>query len=159
MPMDRVVFGESTTGAVNARDIIFLAGRGASMARKAQPHANTEQTAVTVERASRLYRLLHLLAAGAPNRATLMRRLKLDVRGFYRDLELLRASGIVVTAEARRYRLHTPLDEAQARLPCPDPRLTIGEAVLLARGRTASHKKLRLHLTGIIEVKSSSRRK
>jgi hypothetical protein len=127
------------------------------MAKKARPNPNSEQTAVTVERASRLYRLLHLLAAGAPNRATLMRRLKLDVRGFYRDLELLRASGIVVEAESRRYRLITPLTDALIRLPLPDPRLTIGEARILARGRSPAHRKLRDHLSRITVTKPSSR--
>jgi predicted DNA-binding transcriptional regulator YafY len=129
------------------------------MAKKARPNPNSEQTAVTVERASRLYRLLHLLAAGAPNRATLMRRLKLDVRGFYRDLELLRASGIVVEAESRRYHLITPLTDALIRLPLPDPRLTIGEARILAQGRSLAHRKLRDHLSRITATKPSSRRR
>src|SRR5713226_9441330 len=130
----------------------------ASMAKKARLAPNAEQTAVTVERAARLYRLLHLLAESAPNRATLMRRLKLDVRGFYRDLELLRASGIVVEAQARRYRLVTSLDEALSRLPLPDPRLTLGECFVLARGRNPAHRKLREHLNRIMGAKPASRR-
>jgi hypothetical protein len=127
------------------------------MAKNARPSPGSEQTAVTVERASRLYRLLQLLAAAASNRATLMRRLKLDVRGFYRDLELLRASGIVIEVQARRYRLITALRDALIRLPLPDPRLTIGEAWILARGRSPAHRKLRDHLGRISETKSSLR--
>jgi predicted DNA-binding transcriptional regulator YafY len=128
------------------------------MATKALPAPNAEQTAVTVERAARLYRLLHLLAESAPNRATLMRRLKLDVRGFYRDLELLRASGIVVEVQSRRYRLVSSIDEALSRLPLPDPRLTLGECLVLARGRNPAHRKLREHLDRIMGANPASRR-
>jgi hypothetical protein len=128
------------------------------MAKKARLAPNAEQTAVTVERAARLYRLLQLLADGAPNRATLMRRLKLDVRGFYRDLELLRASGIVIEVQSRRYLLVSSLDDALSRLPLPDPRLTIGECFVLARGRNPAHRKLREHLNRIMGATAASRR-
>ena len=133
-------------------------GMVASMAKKARPTPSAEQTAVTIERAARLYRMLHLIAGAAPNRAVLMRRLKLDVRGFYRDLELLRASGIVVDVQWRRYHLRSALDEALGRLPLPDPRLTIGECVVVARGRSTAHRKLRYHLDRIMGAKSASRR-
>ena len=50
---------------------------------------------LTSLRAARLYRLLTLLGTGPQTRGFLLRRLKLDVRGFYRDLEetALRAAG------------------------------------------------------------------
>jgi predicted DNA-binding transcriptional regulator YafY len=127
------------------------------MVKKSRPIQGAEQTAVTVERAARLYRMLHLLAGGAPNRAVLMRRLKLDVRGFYRDLELLRASGIIVEAQSRRYHLRSALDEALSRLPLPDPRLTLGECFVLARGRSPAHRKLRDHLNRIMGSKPATR--
>jgi predicted DNA-binding transcriptional regulator YafY len=73
----------------------------------------------------------------------LARRLKLDVRGFYRDLELLRAFGVPVTSADGRYRLDESLTAALARLPLPDPHLTLAEAEQLAKGRTAAHRKLK----------------
>ena len=39
-----------------------------------------------------------------------------------------------------RYHLDGDLDEARARLPFPDPLLTVGEARQLAKGRTAAHR-------------------
>ncbi len=99
--------------------------------------------AVTAERAARLYRLLQLLGKGPQTRAALARHLRLDVRGFYRDLELLRAAGIAVGLETRRYVLEQPLDQALARLPFPDPHLTLGEAQQLAKGRGAAHRKVK----------------
>src|SRR5207247_731071 len=50
--------------------------------------------AVTAERAARLVRLLQLLGTGPQTRVALARRLRLDIRSFYRDLELLRGTGI-----------------------------------------------------------------
>jgi biotin operon repressor len=99
--------------------------------------------AVTAERAARLYRLLQLLGRSPQTREALTRRLKLDVRGFYRDLELLRAAGIDVPLREGRYTLTAKPEDAVARLPFPDPRLMLGEARQLARGRTAVHRKLK----------------
>jgi hypothetical protein len=106
--------------------------------------------AVTAERAARLYRLLKLLANGPQTRGILTRRLRLDVRGFYRDLELLRDAGIDLPLENRRYALYQPFTTAVNRLPFPDPHLTLGEAAQLARGRTASHRKLKAIMSQIL---------
>ena len=105
---------------------------------------------VSAERAERLYRLLQLLATGPQTRATLARRLRLDVRGFYRDLELLRAAGIVVPLRDHRYALQESVGAAIARLPFPDPCLTLGEAMQLAKGRTRAHRKLKAQIALIV---------
>jgi hypothetical protein len=99
--------------------------------------------AVTAERGVRLYRLLKFLGTGPKTRTALTRHLKLDVRGFYRDLEVLRQAGVTVTLEKRRYALEEDLDDALTRLPFPDPHLSLGEARQLAKGRTAAHRKLK----------------
>jgi predicted DNA-binding transcriptional regulator YafY len=104
---------------------------------------------VTAERAARLYKLLQLLGTGPQSRETLIGELSLDVRGFYRDLEVLRAAGIPVALRNRNYVLEETAAKAVVKLPFPDPRLTLGEAQLLARGRTASHRKLKQQLDQI----------
>jgi len=98
---------------------------------------------VTAERAARLYRLLKLVGDKPRTRAELSRRLRLDIRGFYRDLELLRTAGIELPLVKRRYALQEPVAVVLARLPFPDPGLTLGEAMQLARGRTRAHRKLK----------------
>jgi hypothetical protein len=98
---------------------------------------------VTAERAARLYRLLQLLGGGPQSRSVLTRRLRLDMRGFYRDLQLLRRCGITVALVKARYSLVQDLADALGRLPFPDPHFTLREAVQLARGRTQVHRKLR----------------
>jgi predicted DNA-binding transcriptional regulator YafY len=105
---------------------------------------------VTAERAARLHRLLQLLGAKPQTRDQLMRRLRLDMRGFYRDLELLRASGITVTLTGGRYVLDEAVATAVARLPFPDPRLTLGEAAQLAKGRSLAHRKLKEQIQQIV---------
>jgi len=104
---------------------------------------------VTLERAARLHCLLHLLRATPRPRNWLKNRLGLDVRGFYRDLELLRSCGISVPLHEGSYVLEGSVKEAVACLPFPDPRLTLGEAVQLARGRTIAHRKLKEQLARI----------
>lgn len=99
---------------------------------------------LTSLRAARLYRLLTLLGTGAQTRAALLRRLKIDVRGFYRDVEALRDLGITVSAgDDARYTLAGELDAALAKLPFPDPGLNVRDALQLAVGSTAAHRKLR----------------
>jgi len=105
-----------------------------------------EATSVTLTtpRAARLYRLLTLLGDGPQTRQQLLRRLRLDVRGFYRDLESLRALGIEVeTGGDNRYSLLGELDDALARLPFPDPGLNFRDVQQLAKGDTAAHRKLK----------------
>jgi predicted DNA-binding transcriptional regulator YafY len=124
------------------------------MPRKRREQGTRAPHAVSAERCARLYRLLELLRPGPQTRATLARRLHIDVRGFYRDLELLRSAGIAVSLQGRRYALNEPLRQAVNRLPFPDPLLTIGEASALAKGRTEAHRKLKRQLSSILGQKA-----
>jgi hypothetical protein len=117
--------------------------------RRSTPPVPAPRT-VTAERAARLHRLLQLLGARPLTRDQLMRRLHLDMRGFYRDLELLRGSGISVNLAGSRYTLEEATADAVARLPFPDPRLTLGEALQLAKGRTRAHRKLKQQIDEIL---------
>jgi predicted DNA-binding transcriptional regulator YafY len=104
---------------------------------------------VTAARVARLYRLIKLLATGPQSRPAVLRRLGINQRGFYRDIELLRAAGIRVTPREGRYRLEQGFTTAVERLPFPDPRLTLGEAQRLARGTTAAHRALKARVEQI----------
>jgi hypothetical protein len=119
------------------------------MAKQAHRPAKATQ-AVTADRAARLYRLLLILAGGSQTRQALTRRLRLDLRGFYRDLEFLRAFEVRLSQQDGRYILEEDLQTATSRLPFPDPHLTLGEALQLAKGRSAPHRKLREQIGRII---------
>lgn len=107
---------------------------------------------LTPLRAARLYRLLTLLGTGAQTRAFLLRRLKLDVRGFYRDLEALRTLGIdvITTSDETRYTLVGDLEDALEKLPFPDPGLNVRDALQLSNGNTAAHRKLKQRVNSFL---------
>lgn len=94
---------------------------------------------VTRARATRLYRLLSLLAQAPSSREPILRSLNMSLRTFYREAKLLADVGICVSAAGRSYRLQTSLAEAEQRLPFPDPLLTFAEVRELAgqSGRAA----------------------
>ncbi len=111
------------------------------MAKKRTP-APPDRSAITTERFVRLWRLLNLLNEEPKTRVELTRLLKIDVRGLYRDLLVLRESDISVTVAKGRYALGDKIKDALARLPFPNPLLTLGEARLLAKGRSTAHRRL-----------------
>jgi len=106
---------------------------------------------LTGQRAARLYRLLVLLGNGPQPRQQILRRLKLDVRGFYRDLEALRGVGIEIhSGDGNRYSLTIDLEDALARLPFPDPGLNFRDVQQLAKGDTAAHRKLKQKISSFL---------
>lgn len=121
------------------------------MARKRSDTPAAASSAVTADRAARLHRLLTLLGKGPQTRAVLTRRLQLGIRGFYRDLEVLRTIGITVDLSDGRYTLEEKLADAIDRLPFPDPGLTLGEAKQLAKGKSPAHRKLKKQIKQIVK--------
>lgn len=105
---------------------------------------------LTPVRMSRLFRFVQFLGSGPKTRAALLKKLKVDTRGFYRDFEQLRLFGVAVELHAGRYVLIESVEKALGRLPLPDPRLSVQEAIILARGKTATHRKFRDRLTGLL---------
>ncbi len=105
-----------------------------------------ERPAVTPERFARLYLLVEILANASKTRDFLARRLNVDIRGFYRDLDLLRKAGVPITLTEGRYGLAEKLDDALSRIPFPDPHLTLGDARQLAKGRTKTHQQLKAQI-------------
>lgn len=122
------------------------------MAKKRKTPAKPVPSAVSVtpERFVRLYRMVKLLAGSPQTRDALARRLRLDVRGFYRDLDLLRSAGVTVTLTSGRYALEQDAENALALLPFPDPRLTLGDAQTLAKGRGPAHRRLAETLARVV---------
>jgi predicted DNA-binding transcriptional regulator YafY len=112
----------------------------------------SSKTTITAKRAARFFRLLALLGRKPQTRDALTRRLKISIRDFYRDLEDLRDVGVDVTLRNGAYTLVEDTRAAQARLPFPDPGLTLGEAQQLAKGRSSAHRKLKAQITAITKV-------
>ena len=85
------------------------------------PRSKALSNAVTADRAARLCKLLKLLSAAPKTRESLTARLKVNSRAFFRDLKYLRTRGIMLTNQKEQYRLDEPVEDARAKLPCPDP--------------------------------------
>lgn len=105
---------------------------------------------ITSERAARLYRLLKLLKDRPKSRSSLVSGLRLDLRGFYRDLKTLRGLGVRILVKDRRYQLGVPFQKAVTYLPFPDPQLNLHEAMQLSRGASATHRKLKKMIQAIV---------
>ena len=115
-----------------------------------------ETATVTRDRAARLAKFLKLLSGTAKTRSVLMVKLKTDQRAFYRDLRFLRSLGIEVSAAGDKYVLDVPLDSARAKLPCPDPGLTMAEAAALSRGNSEAHRKLKRMVESVNGVETAA---
>jgi len=114
---------------------------------------------LTTPRAARLYKLLTLLGDGPQTRRILLARLKIDVRGFYRDLESLRGLRIDIgVGPDNRYSLPLSLDDALARLPFPDPGLSVRDVLQLCSGSTTAHRKLKHSMNAFLQAGASRAR-
>ena len=112
------------------------------MAKKSAAN-KVKRNRISMARAGRLFRLVKVLAVGAVPRAQLLKKLRVGMRTFYRDVDLLRECGIEVDTKDSSYALVGKLDDALHRLPYPDPELTFGEVTSLMKGVSGSAKKLR----------------
>ncbi len=75
---------------------------------------------------------------------------RIDVVGDDQPYAALRRARVPILLEKRRYSLAERVPAAVARLPFPDPRLTLGEAMLLSKGRTPAHRALRKLIAQIV---------
>jgi predicted transcriptional regulator len=101
---------------------------------------------VTPDRVRRLYRLVKWLGEAPQSRTSLARRLRLNIRTFYRDLTVLEDLGIIVDQDDGKYKLRGQAEQVAQRLPFPDPALTLAEARQLAKGKSPGHRKIKAQI-------------
>jgi hypothetical protein len=111
---------------------------------------------ITLARASRLYRLVGLLGEKPRDRDSLLESLGFGLRTFYRELDLLGRCAIKVQRSERSYNLKTSTQEAQGRLPFPDPQLNFAEMVELAGYEGAASRRLAQLLKTVIDPSPTS---
>ena len=104
--------------------------------------SSRRRPAITRARASRLHRLVVILAERPREREELLAALQVGLRTFYRELDLLRRCGLKVRLEERRYALLTTAEAAEGLLPFPDPQLSFAEMAELARGPGEAARRL-----------------
>src|SRR6478609_139874 len=86
-----------------------------------------ERGGLTAERFVRLVKMVRLMSESPKTREALAKKLGLDLRGFYRDLELLRSVEVKVTLAESHYGLGEAVDPALEKLPFPAALLTLGD--------------------------------
>ena len=88
---------------------------------------------ITLQRAARLHRLVRFLAAAPRSRPAILSELRIGLRTFYRELELLKRCGVKVRFRSKVYTLSATVEQAEGRLPFPDPQLSFAEMAELAQ--------------------------
>jgi hypothetical protein len=93
---------------------------------------------------------VHFLAEAPRNRAAVLAELRIGLRTFYRELELLKRCGVKVRQRSGMYFLLVTADEAEGRLPFPDPGLSFAEMAELARCKCPAGRRLADLLAALI---------
>ena len=105
---------------------------------------------ITLGRAARLHRLVTILAGGPQTREELLAALGIGLRTFYRELELLKRCGVRVRLQKKAYQLQSTAEEAEGRLPFPDPQLSFAEMAELSRGPGEASRRLAALLASVV---------
>ena len=105
---------------------------------------------ITLQRAARLHRLVRFLAEAPRNRAAILSELRIGLRTFYRELELLKRCGVKVRFRTKLYTLSATVEQAEGRLPFPDPQLSFAEMAELAQCDCPAGRRLAALLAEVI---------
>lgn len=114
-------------------------------------------THITLGRAARLHRLVTYLGAGPKTREEVLSALSIGLRTFYRELELLKRVSVKVRLVGKHYELQTSLDEAEGRLPFPDPQLSFAEMAELAKCPSEAGRRLAELLASVVAEPAPSK--
>ena len=106
---------------------------------------------ITLPRATRLHRLVRFLAEAPRDRMAILCELQIGLRTFYREWDWLKRCGVKVRQRSRLYSLLTTTEQAEGRLPFPDPQLSFAEMAELARCDGAAGRRLGALLAEVIE--------
>ena len=105
---------------------------------------------LTPDRANRLCKMLLALGHGPQAKDTLVKKLKVEERGFFRDLRLIRQLGINVASNGRGYVLAVSLDDAFQKLAVPDLKISLRDALELSHGHSPAQRRVRRKLESLI---------
>ena len=114
---------------------------------------------ITLQRAARLHRLVWYLAETPRTRDLILSHLRIGLRTFYRELELLKRCGVRVRHQAKLYTLLATAEQAEGRLPFPDPQLSFAEMTELAACPCEAGKRLAELLSSVVNQPPPSRKR
>jgi predicted DNA-binding transcriptional regulator YafY len=114
---------------------------------------------ITLQRAARLHQLVWFLAESPRTREAILSRLVIGLRTFYRELELLKRCGVKIRHRAKQYTLLATAEQAEGRLPFPDPQLSFAEMAELAACPCDAGKRLADLLAAVIHQPAPVRKR
>ena len=114
---------------------------------------------ITLQRAARLHRLVWYLAETPRTRELILSHLNIGLRTFYRELELLKRCGVKFRHRNKQYTLLTTAEQAEGRLPFPDPQLSFAEMAELATCPCDAGKRLAELLSSVINQPSPPKKR
>ena len=114
---------------------------------------------ITLPRAARLHRLVRFLAEKPRARSAILSDLRIGLRTFYRELDLLNRCGVKVRHKLKLYHLVPTAAEAEGRLPFPDPQLSFAEMAELAQCPCPAGKRLAELLASVINQSDQPRKR
>jgi hypothetical protein len=126
------------------------------MSKRPATHRRRPSVHITLGRAARLHRLVRLLAESPRSRDEILGRLQVGLRTFYRELELLKRCGVRVQQRNKAYTLLATAEQAEGRLPFPDPQLSFAEMAELARCPGDAGRRLAELLASVINQPAPS---
>jgi hypothetical protein len=112
---------------------------------------------ITFGRAARLHRLVMFLAEQPRPRDTILLHLGIGLRTFYRELELLNRCGVKVRHKDKAYILLSTAEQAEGRLPFPDPQLSFSEMAELSKLSGEAAKRLARMLDSVINYPTTQK--
>jgi hypothetical protein len=114
---------------------------------------------ITLHRAARFHRLIRFLAQSPRTRPDILSHLRIGLRTFYRELDFLKRCGIKVRHKAKLYHLIATADQAEGRLPFPDPQLSFAEMAELARCDCPAGRRMAELLASVIQPEHAPRKR
>jgi hypothetical protein len=89
----------------------------------------------------------------------ILAELHIGLRTFYRELELLKRCGVKVRQKTKLYVLLATAEQAEDRLPFPDPQLSFAEMAELARCDCPAGRRLAAVLASVIDQPEPAKRR
>ncbi len=99
-----------------------------------------------------------LLAKEPRTREVVLSSLGIGLRTFYRELELLKRCGVKVQHKNKAYTLQATAEQAEGRLPFPDPQLSFAEMAELSKHPGDASKRLAAMLESVVNTPAPSKR-
>jgi predicted transcriptional regulator len=113
---------------------------------------------ITLHRAARFHHLVTFLAMSPRSRTDILTHLRIGLRTFYRELDFLKRCGVRIRHHQKLYHLLPTAEEAEGRLPFPDPQLSFAEMAELARCDSPAGRRMAELLASVVQPEEPARK-